>query len=139
MGWDGTEWERMGDREMGCERIRWEKMVMDGIGWDSMEEKIKQRILAYLLASSSSQSPSSSSLESSGATYNTSSVISPCTLDKILTASLCLASCKSVPLTARIASPTYKPPDLAAGIPSWISDTRIGTPCSLPPWTQTSI
>lgn len=53
--------------------------------------------------------------------------------DKIVTASLCLASRKLMLLTARMASPTCKPPHLSAGWLGWISEIRIGTPCSFPP------
>lgn len=54
--------------------------------------------------------------------------------DKMVTASLCLASRKLTPLTARMASPTCRPPHLSAGWLTWISEIRMGTPCSLPPW-----
>ena len=96
--------------------------------------KLFTGILVKYLCVSSSSHVSSSSLESSGATYSTSRVISPCTVDKTRTASLCLASWRSMPLTARIASPTYNPPARSTGKPSWISETMIGTPCSFPPY-----
>lgn len=54
--------------------------------------------------------------------------------DKMVTASLCLASRKLTPLTARMASPTCRPPHRSAGWLTWISEIRMGTPCSLPPW-----
>lgn len=38
-----------------------------------------------------------------------------------------------MPLTDKMASPTYKASHLSAGCPSWISEIKIGTPCSLPP------
>lgn len=38
-----------------------------------------------------------------------------------------------MPLTDKMASPTYKASHLSAGCSSWISEIKIGTPCSLPP------
>lgn len=56
--------------------------------------------------------------------------------DKIVTASLCLASRRLMLLTARMASPTCRPPHLSAGWLGWISEIRMGTPCSFPPWWE---
>lgn len=56
--------------------------------------------------------------------------------DKMVTASLCLASRRLIPLTARMASPTCRPPHLSAGWPGWISEIKMGTPCSFPPWWE---
>lgn len=54
--------------------------------------------------------------------------------DNTCTASLCLASLRSIPLTDKMASPTNSPPDRCAGMFGWISDINIGTPCSRPPF-----
>ena len=56
--------------------------------------------------------------------------------ERISTASECLASLKSIPLTASIASPTNSAPDLCAGRSGCISEIKIGTPCSLPPYVR---
>ena len=52
------------------------------------------------------------------------------------TASACFALRRSCWLTDKMASPTYNPWQRSAGWPSWISDIRMGTPCSLPPCKQ---
>lgn len=54
--------------------------------------------------------------------------------ERIVTASLCLASLRLTPFTARMASPTCSPPHRSAGCPGWISEISIGTPCSFPPY-----
>lgn len=56
--------------------------------------------------------------------------------DRMVTASLCLASRRLMLLTARMASPTCRPPHLSAGWLGWISEMRMGTPCSFPPWSE---
>lgn len=56
--------------------------------------------------------------------------------DRMVTASLCLASRKLMLLTARMASPTCRPPHRSAGWLGWISEIRMGTPCSFPPCSQ---
>lgn len=59
--------------------------------------------------------------------------------DRMSTASECLASLKSIPLTASTASPTNSAPDRWAGRSGWISEIKIGTPCSRPPYMHQSL
>lgn len=59
--------------------------------------------------------------------------------ERIVTASLCLASLRLTPFTARIASPTCSPPHRSAGCPGWISEMSIGTPCSFPPYWEKKV